>query len=139
MRASRLRLLLVPAALLGLSAILVLARHVRRSTISARVAPAYIEPSPIFMLNGGRIFDAVLRGDWTRDDNVSVWFIGLPHPALRWEWETFHCRRAYLLERPSIGLHRLGHMRCDSEQPHVPVAGGEPCTGLLASATSQAR
>ncbi len=97
MRASRLRLLLVPAVLLGLSAILVLARHVRLSTISARVAPAYIEPTPVFMLNGGRIFDAVIRGDWTRDDNVSVWFIGLPHPALRWEWETFHCRSAHTL------------------------------------------
>lgn len=95
MRASRLRLLLAPAALLVLSAILVLRRYVRLSTIRARVAPVYIEPSPTFMLNGGRIFDSVIRGDWTRDNNVSIWFIGLPHPALRWEWETFHCRYSH--------------------------------------------
>ena len=92
MRASRLRLFVVPAALLALSAILVLRRYVRLHTISTRVAPVYIEPSPALMLNGGRIFDSVIRGDWIRDNNVSVWFIGLPHPALRWEWETFHCR-----------------------------------------------
>ncbi len=94
MRASKLRLLAVPAAILVLSAIFVLRRYVRLNTIRTRVAPSYIEPTPTTMLNGGRIVDAVLRGDWMRDDNVSVWFIGLPHPAQRWEWETFHCRCA---------------------------------------------
>ena len=79
----------------------------RLNTISTRVAPSYIEPTPTTMLNGGRIFDAVLRGDWMRDDNVSVWFIGLPHPALRWGWESFHCRSAR-----DMGVLDLMHLSC---------------------------
>ena len=84
----------VSAAVLVASAIVViqLGRHVRLSASTASVIPTHIKPSPATMVNGGKIFDTVIRGDWTRDHNVSIRFIGYHWPGMRWDWESFHCR-----------------------------------------------
>ncbi len=76
-----------------------LGRHMRLSTSTARVIPTLIKPSPATMVNGGKIFDAVIRGDWTRDHNVSVRLIGYHYPGMLWDWEAFHCRCA--IDRPA--------------------------------------
>ena len=93
-----------PAAFLVFScAILALGYRVRLTASMTAAAPAYIEPTPSTLLNGGRIFDAVIHGDWRRDDNVSVQFVMLPFPGSRWKWESFHCRSArILLTNPSM-------------------------------------